>query len=1414
MVPLLFDAGIAPSDVTGEMVTVRGVQSSSGQHFQVTSVVLRAAEGENQPLQVSGQQNTIVILVRFSDVPGNTYSPPYFGQLVGVDMNAYYVEASFGSTYFSVSVTGSWYNLPREKSWYIDANGECLECFSLISDGVTAADMDVDYSLYERVFVVPNSGFRAYAYLGAIPFSTNEGTQRLTVSAVPETAPMGTFAHEMGHELGLPDLYDYDGMQVFVGRWGLMAAGSWNGPSGASGTSPAHPVAWSKLALGWISPSHVYSVDLSIVNEFTLVPLELDAESFGPSAVQVASISLGSTYYLVEVRRQFGFDAYLPGEGVLISYVDGSLGSGNGIVKIQPSGSPAAYQVGQSFYDDVNDVSIEVVSTDGTSFFIRVSSVNVPTVVIDDAWVTDDRADVGSTQHVHLHASWKDDQSAVTSGSIYVNGQPYSPDEAGWIVIQHSRGEAGRVVWTITGVDVEGTNKFEQVVSDPSIIWDRIRVTELWVSDSRSDVASVQRVYAKAIYEYDSVLFTGSGILFLDGIGMTYDSANSLWYLDVTSSSVTRLEYQVSAVWDDVYGLTQLFDPIGPRSIVWDIIECYYLELDDERVDVGASIVFRVKCRLSYDHHELGSGDSVDSDFGSLAWDETNSWFETTKTQSTVGDYTFDVVSGHEASYDITALTVAASPPTGIWDRIEVYHESVDDERVDVDVDIEFRVKARLEYDGHPLESGDAITGNIGPLAWDSLDSWFYGTRRQATVGSYDFAVSSAVETTYGITALHVAVSEPTGVWDRVDCYYEAVDDPRVNVNSGIEFRVRCRLEYDGHELSPSDIVAASFGSMTWDPTNSWFEAQRSQETVGSHLFSVSSVSETTYGITALFESADNPTGIYDRIRVTTLSAEDTRIDVNTNSLVQLTGELEYDGHSLASDDTVLCKGLVMSWAVDKALFEAQESKSTVQAKTYDSCDITEVTYGITEVNMDDKKVTVIWDRVRIVQGGALDLRIDVGTGTTVWFGVYYEYDGSPLEPPSSLVVNGVLATWNSEGQRWEVASGISEEVSSSEFQVASIADSRYGLTVYQDEAGPQTVIWDKVSIQLKPVDERIDIGGEANIGFDAVYLFDLTPFSGTITLNDTSLTLNIVGSKAYTITNIIDSRYALTLFASNSVVVVWDRVEIELTASSTRVDIDSQAVIEAEAFYEYDGTPFNGDIRLNNDLTQNSVGLYIYTVDSVSGGIHGITVSQSNSVEIVFDLVQIQLRGPERVQVGKEPDITWTAVYAYDGTPFQGGITLSQNTLQDQLGPATYSVVSILDELHGLAAFTSDILQVAFDLVTVEVSVEVAIPGQALVQVNLAFASDGAPIGDATVKISGVQARPEGDGIYTATLSNWWVTVTPLVEVSKTGFSSATQEFSSLAIGNIVLYVVVLLIVGALALYSLRRKRRIGSRI
>jgi immune inhibitor A len=98
--------------------------------------------------------------------------------------------------------------------------------------------------------------YAIWAHSSTIPGGyTIPGTDLAVANYIvqPEDSGVGVFAHEYGHDLGLPDLYDTSGAaDSDVDFWDLMASGSHSGPIFQS--MPAHMGIWDKWVLGWADP--------------------------------------------------------------------------------------------------------------------------------------------------------------------------------------------------------------------------------------------------------------------------------------------------------------------------------------------------------------------------------------------------------------------------------------------------------------------------------------------------------------------------------------------------------------------------------------------------------------------------------------------------------------------------------------------------------------------------------------------------------------------------------------------------------------------------------------------------------------------------------------------------------------------------------------------------------------------------------------------------------------------------------------------------------------------------------------------------------------------------------------------------------------------------------------------------------
>jgi len=97
-----------------------------------------------------------------------------------------------------------------------------------------------------------------------IPGTEGQGPQGKGIWAYnytinPEDGDVGVFCHEFGHDLGLPDEYDYSSAtgDATTGFWTLMSSGSWMGRQWGLGSAPAAMNVWDKSALGFVQPKEI-----------------------------------------------------------------------------------------------------------------------------------------------------------------------------------------------------------------------------------------------------------------------------------------------------------------------------------------------------------------------------------------------------------------------------------------------------------------------------------------------------------------------------------------------------------------------------------------------------------------------------------------------------------------------------------------------------------------------------------------------------------------------------------------------------------------------------------------------------------------------------------------------------------------------------------------------------------------------------------------------------------------------------------------------------------------------------------------------------------------------------------------------------------------------------------------------------
>ena len=207
------------------------------------------------------------------------------------------------------------------------------------------------YSLDDYYYASSRSGGRAqsvvrldgkrlnnYACSGEIQYYSNQHDG------------IGTFCHEFGHVLGLMDHYatDYSTHKA-MGAWDIMDSGSYNN----EGNTPPLYSAYEQFFMGWLTPTVI-----SDTGVYTLSAMENTQAAYlicsGGQHNLIGNDPNPTTFYLLENRQKTGWDAHLPGHGLMITKIQydytkwaantvNNTASAMGVDLIEADGSAPSY---------------------------------------------------------------------------------------------------------------------------------------------------------------------------------------------------------------------------------------------------------------------------------------------------------------------------------------------------------------------------------------------------------------------------------------------------------------------------------------------------------------------------------------------------------------------------------------------------------------------------------------------------------------------------------------------------------------------------------------------------------------------------------------------------------------------------------------------------------------------------------------------------------------------------------------------------------------------------------------------------------------------------------------------------------------------------------------------------------------
>ena len=330
---------------------------------------------ESWQKNTTGNQKILVIPVMFSDVKNSTTLGDLNKTLK--NLTEYYYNVSYGKLNLTYEIN-DWIALPKPMAFY-GADGGFgntiygrIDKLNVISnqlgkDTVKAVDLSTNFSKYDHLIIIHAGNDQAndegckdciwsmmFPYIGVetddncIIYSDGVVCEYVNYAlTVSETDPFGVYAHEFGHDLGLPDLYDTNNGSGVVDDYDdyeLMDSGGWFN---------AHPGAFSKSKLNFVDELVVYNETKNI----TIFPAENN-----DTIIKIIGGNPDSwQYYLIEMRKKIGYDANLPNSypnnALLIWKIDESF-SDNQISKHAPMVSLNVYNESGNWTDVDGGISM------------------------------------------------------------------------------------------------------------------------------------------------------------------------------------------------------------------------------------------------------------------------------------------------------------------------------------------------------------------------------------------------------------------------------------------------------------------------------------------------------------------------------------------------------------------------------------------------------------------------------------------------------------------------------------------------------------------------------------------------------------------------------------------------------------------------------------------------------------------------------------------------------------------------------------------------------------------------------------------------------------------------------------------------------------------------------------------------
>jgi len=311
-------------------------------------------------------------------------------------------------------------------------------------------------------------------------------------------------------------------------------------------------------------------------------------------------------------------------------------------------------------------------------------------------------------------------------------------------------------------------------------------------------------------------------------------------------------------------------------------------------------------------------------------------------------------------------------------------------------------------------------------------------------VGSKSWKVTSV--NCNGISGFIQTTPDPTIIWDQVQIILSLADD-RIDVDKSAMLTWIGTYLFDNSEFQGD--VDLKYPTL--------------EQEIGKSTFTVSSILDQEYGLNSFV--SNSVSCLWDRIKIVDGGVSRNETAMRMTETIWFKAVYEYDNEVFDGSKGILyINDEPLDFSFENDRWEKNVISNEPDTRVFKVTGVKDDKYGLSFFNDIVSPQAIQWveNNIMVIEGGTSKQKARIGDTETVWFKAVYEYDEEEFTgQEGKLYVNNEPLTWSSHDRQWKYGTTL-EGPGNIVFEITSVDDNRYSLTIIDDKVGPLTITWER----------------------------------------------------------------------------------------------------------------------------------------------------------------------------------------------------------------------------------------------------------------------------------------------------------------------------------------------------------------